>query len=174
MAASTQISLEEYLQTSYEPDAEYVDGEIEERNVGEYDHSTVQFQMTLWFHEHRKEWGVRSIQEQRTKLTSRRVRIPDVSVFRRDLPIEQVFTHPQLIAIEVLSPEDRQSRMQQRIQDFIDFGVRNIWVIDPKKRIGWDCSDGNWTRKERFEVADSAIYLSLDELFAKIDEDERD
>ena len=76
------------------------------------------------------------------------MRIPDVSVFGRELPIEQVFAYPQLIAIEVLSPEDRHSRVQQRDQEFIDFGVNNIWVIDPKKRIGWDCSDGNWIRKE--------------------------
>ncbi len=174
MATATQIPLEEYLRTSYEPDAEYVDGEIEERNVGEYDHGTVQFQLTSWFHQHRKEWGVRAVQEQRTLLNPRRVRIPDVSVFRRDLPIEQVFTYPQLIAIEVLLPEDRQSRVQQRIQDFIDFGVAHIWVIDPKKRIGWECSDGNWIRKERFEVAGTPIYLSLDELFLRIDEDEAD
>ncbi len=174
MATSTQISLEEYLHTSYEPDAEYVDGEIEERNVGEYDHGTVQGAVLFWFYQHRREWRLRSVIEQRTLLSPKRVRIPDVSVFSRDLPIEQVFTYPQLIAIEVLSPEDRQSCVQQRIQDFIDFGVKNIWVIDPKKRIGWDCSDGNWTRRERFEVAGSAIYLSLNELFLKIDEDEAD
>ena len=174
MAVSTQISLEEYLHTSYDPDAEYVDGEIEERSVGEWDHNVVQGFVWLWFIEHNKKWRTRAVLEQRTLLTPRRVRIPDVSVFRRELPIEQVFTYPQLIAIEVLSPEDRQSRLQSRIQDFIDFGVENIWVIDPKKRMGWDCSDGNWTRKERLEVAGSAIYLSLDEVFARIDEDEAD
>lgn len=172
MAALTQISLEEYLHTVYRPDVEYVDGEIEERNVGEYDHSTVQFEMTRWFREHGKVWKIRAIQEQRTLLNVRRVRIPDVSVSRRELPIEQVFVTPQLVAIEVLSPEDRQSRLQQRIQDFIDFGVENIWVVDPKKRIGWNCSDGNWSRAERFEVAGTPIYMSLNELFARIDEDE--
>jgi Uma2 family endonuclease len=62
--------------------------------------------------------------------------------------------------------------MEQRIEDFIAFGVQNIWIIDPKKRIGWDCSDGNWSRKERFEVDGSPIYLALDDLFRTIDEDE--
>jgi len=52
--------------------------------------------------------------------------------------------------------------------------VPNIWVVDPKTRAGWDCSDRNWVRKERFEVANSPIYLSLPELFAKIDEDNAD
>lgn len=172
MTTSTQISLDEYLHTSYEPDAEYVDGKIEQRNVGEYDHNIVQLAVLFGFHAHNKQWGIRSVQEQRTLLGPRRVRIPDVSVFRRELPIEQVFTSPQLIAIEVLSPEDRHSRMEQRIEDFIAFGVQNIWIIDPKKRIGWNCSDGNWSRQERFEVDGSPIYLALDDLFRTIDEDE--
>ena len=40
--ATVQISLEEYLQTSYHPDCDYVDGEVQERNWGEFDHATVQ------------------------------------------------------------------------------------------------------------------------------------
>lgn len=172
MTIATHISIEEYLRTQYEPDAEYIDGEIEERNVGEYDHNVVQMAILLWFHRNAKEWKVRVVQEQRTRLSMTRVRIPDVSVFSRDLPIEQFFTRPQLIAVEVLSPEDRHSRMQEKIQDYIAFQVPNIWIVDPKGRIGWDCSDGNWIRRERFKVADSPIYLSLDELFRELDEAE--
>ena len=36
MAASTLVSLEEYLSTSYEPDREYVNGELVERCVGKF------------------------------------------------------------------------------------------------------------------------------------------
>jgi Uma2 family endonuclease len=108
------------------------------------------------------------LQEQRTRLRSGNVRLPDVSVFPRDLPIEQVYTRAQLIVIEVLSPEDRQSKVQERIADYIDFGVANIWFVDPKKRIGWDCTSGDWIRKHRFEVEESPIYLSLDELFCQV------
>lgn len=169
MATSAQISITEYLHSTFEPDAEYVNGEIEERNVGEYDHNAVQKAILLWFDQHDKEWRTRSVQEQRTGLRSGNVRLTDVSVFKRDLPIEQVYTRPQLIAIEVLSPEDRQSKVQEKIADYIDFGVTNIWVIDPKKRIGWDCTSGDWIRKERFEVAVSAIYPSLNELFRQVD-----
>jgi Uma2 family endonuclease len=93
-------------------------------------------------------------------------------VFSRDLPVEQVFTRPQLIAIEVLSPEDRHSRMDKKIRNYLDFGVPHVWVVDPGSRVGWDCSDGNWVRKERFEVAEGPIYLSLKELFAELDEAE--
>jgi Uma2 family endonuclease len=142
--------------------------------VGEYDHNVVQMAILFWFHQQGREWRIRSIQEQRTKVASTKVRIPDVCVFSRDVPIEQVFTRPQLIAIEVLSPEDRHARINERLNNFRDFGVPNVWVVDPETRTGWDCSDGNWVRKERFEVANSPIYLSLPELFAKIDEDNAD
>ncbi len=174
MGTATQVSLQSYLTTSYEPDVDYVDGALEERNVGEYDHNMVQRAILIWFYQHEKEWRIRSLQEQRTRVASTRVRIPDVSVFSRDIPIEQVFTRPQLIAIEVLSPEDRHSRIDERLRNFSSFGVPNLWVIDPETRAGWDWRDGNWVRKERFEVANSPIYLSLPELFAKIDEDNAD
>ncbi len=174
MATTAQISIETYLTTSYEPDCDYVDGVLEDRNVGEYDHQVVQMSILFWFHQHGKEWRVRTVQEQRTRVASTRVRIPDVCVFSRDVPIEQVFTRPQLIAIEVLSPEDQRSRIEARMSNFREFGVPNLWVVDPETRAGWDLSDGNWVRKERFEVAGSPIYLSLPELFQRIDEDNAD
>ena len=174
MATTTQIPVETYLSTVYEPDVDYVDGQLEERNVGEYDHNSVQLAIAVWFHEHGKEWKIRSVVEQRTKVGTTRFRIPDVSVFSRSTPVEQVFTSPQLIAIEVLSPEDRHSRIDRKIRDYIEFGVRNIWVVDPQSRAGWDCSAGDWVRKERLEAPGSAVYLSISELFQQIDEDNVD
>lgn len=169
MATAARIPIEQYLRTPYEPDAEFVYGEIEERSVGEYDHNIVQRAILLWFHQHDKEWQTRSIQEQRTRINSDVVRIPDVSVFPRSVPVEPVFSHPQLIVVEVLSPEDRQSRMQIKIEDYRRFGVPHIWIVDPAQRIGWDCSDGNWIRKPRFEVAGSPAYLDLEQLFCELD-----
>jgi Uma2 family endonuclease len=169
MATTARIPIEVYLHSSYEPDAEYVDGGIEERNVGEYDHNAVQKAVLIWFYLHEKEWNIRSIQEQRTRVAATRVRLPDVSVFTRDVPVEQVFTRPQLIAIEVLSPEDRRSKLDEKIADYMQFGVQNIWIIDPKKQLGWDCSMGDWVPAETFSVANTSIYLSLRELFDSID-----
>lgn len=169
MATAARIPIEQYLRTSYEPDAEFVRGEIEERNVGEYDHNVVQWAIVDWFRRHDKEWQTRSLQEQRTRLDSDTVRVPDVSVWARNVLVEPVFSNPQLIVVEVLSPEDRQSRMQAKIEDYRRFGVPHIWVVDPVQRIGWDCSDGNWIRKTRFEVSSKPIYLDLNQLFRDLD-----
>jgi Uma2 family endonuclease len=170
-ATSSFIPLETYLRTSYEPDVEYVDGELEERNVGEFDHNMIQRAVLFWFYLHEKEWGIRSIQEQRTRVDVTKVRLPDVSVFSREIPIEQVFTRPQLIAIEILSPEDRHYRIAGKIKNYMKFGVLNIWIVDSKTREGWDCSNGDWVRTERFEAANTPMYMSLTELFATIDKE---
>jgi Uma2 family endonuclease len=172
MATAARIPIEQYLTTSYEPDVEFVNGEIEERAVGEYDHSVVQRAILLWLHRNDKEWQTRTLQEQRTRLNSDTVRVPDVSVWARSVPVEPVFSNPQLIVVEVLSPEDRHVRMQTRIEDFRRFGVPHIWIVDPARRIGWDCSDGNWTRKDRFEVSGTPIHLDLGQLFRELDEAE--
>lgn len=172
MAASVQISLEEYLRTSFRPDAEYVNGEVEERNLGEYDHSSVQWAITDWFRRHDQAWQTRTLQEQRTRLKTGNVRVSDVAVWERNAPIEPVFSAAPLIAVEVLSPEDRQYRVQARIEDYRKAGVAHIWVVDPSRRVGWDCSDGNWIGKARFEAAGSPAYLDLPALFAALDEAE--
>jgi Uma2 family endonuclease len=83
-----------------------VRGEIQERNVGEYEHSTVQWAILNWFRKHDKAWETRSLQEQWTLYNSENVRVPDVSVWRRKVPVRSVFDQPQLIVVEILSPED--------------------------------------------------------------------
>jgi Uma2 family endonuclease len=55
------ISLEEYLRTSYHPDADYVDGEIEERNLGEYEHARLQYVLAGIFGKNEREWNVRGL-----------------------------------------------------------------------------------------------------------------
>jgi len=174
MATTTYIPVEAYLNTVYEPDVDYVDGQIEERNVGEYDHNLVQLALVNWFNKNGKVWNLRAIQEQRTRTSEKEVYLPDVSVFDRSFHVEQVFRQPYLVAIEVLSPKDRHSRLQEKIEAFKRFGIPCIWVIDPRKRIGWNCSDGNWIQHEEFafRVGTEDQHLVLNEFFRVIDTEE--
>ena len=124
------------------------------------------------FRRHDKEWKTRTTQEQRTILGPEKVRIPDVSVWRREVPVHPVFSQPQLIAIEVLSPEDRHSKVQEKIEDYRGFGVPHIWIVDPIGRVGWNCSNANWTKASRFAIEGTPIHLDLEELFRELDSSE--
>ena len=57
--------------------------------------------------------------------------IPDMCVIRSPRPAERVFDKPPLIWIEILSPEDRPSRFNEKVRELREFGVPNIWLIDP-------------------------------------------
>src|SRR5437763_15388311 len=109
MASRTLISVEEYLRTSYRPDCDYVDGEVLERNLGEYDHSSTQKKLIVYFGHREQTWGIEVVPEQRVQVKPGRFRIPDVCVVL-GRATEQIFTKPPFLCIEVLSPDDRMSR----------------------------------------------------------------
>jgi Uma2 family endonuclease len=135
MAATAQVArvpLDVYLNTAYEPDAEYVDGVIEERPMGEFDHSSWQHALELWFAQHAREWGIRVRPELRIQVAEGNFRIPDVTVLDRNLPVEQVVTHPPIAVFEILSPEDTVTRLLTKLADYERMGIRSILVIDPK------------------------------------------
>ncbi len=136
MATSTLISVEEYLKTVYRPDCDYVDGVVEERNLGEFDHGLVQAKLIAFFMGQAVAKGLLAIPEWRFQITPTRFRIPDVTVVAGK-PNEQILTKPPLLCIEILSPEDRISRVNHRIQEYLDFGVPAVWLVDPAEKTVW-------------------------------------
>jgi hypothetical protein len=71
MATGTLISVSEYLSTSYRPDCDYVDGRVLERNLGEFDHATLQTAVAIWFGNRRHEWNILVVVEQRVQVSQR-------------------------------------------------------------------------------------------------------
>ena len=112
------VSLEEYLSTVYEPDCDFVDGTLEERNVGTWGHGRLQFKIGGYFLTHYEPQGMRMVPELRFRVTPNRIRIPDLCVYLTD-PEEEVPSTPPFLCIEILSPEDRMSRVEVRINDFL-------------------------------------------------------
>ena len=167
MATYTQISLEQYLNTSYRPDCEFIDGTVQERNVGKWEHSRIQFWLAVWFGNHEAEWGVMGSTEQRTRVAQSRVRIPDlVLVSREEQP--EVLVKPPVLVVETLSPDDTYSAMRERVTDYQRMGVRTIWIIDPKTQTGQMCAGDIWTTARTLHVPETAIYVALDDLFQSL------
>lgn len=166
------ISVREYLRTSYSPDCEYVDGRIEERHVGEKGHSILQTFLAFLFRLHRKEWGIEVFAELRTHVARTRFRIPDVLVTRSRVRFEHVLESPPLIAIEVLSPDDRLSDLQEKIAEYVAFGVEHIWIFDPERRIVWTADGAGLHRVEGdvLTVPGTPIRVVLGEVFAELDQ----
>jgi len=131
------VSVEEYLHTDYSPDCDYVDGVLVERNVGEIPHAKAQRKLVIHFFLHEKQWNGFALQECRVQISSTRFRVPDVCVVIGAEPEGRFLTTPPFLCIEVLSPEDRLSRTQQKIDDYLRFGVPYVWLVDPYERRAW-------------------------------------
>jgi len=168
MASTTLISVNDYLKTSYRPDCDFVDGRIEERNVGEHDHAALQAALILWFGQHQREWNIEVLPEQRIQISATRFRIPDICLVSLEHVVEQILTKPPVACIEILSPEDTLRRMQERISDYQQFGVRNIWIIDPATQRGYDCRPNGWLDAREFGVPNTPIRLVLADIFSRM------
>jgi len=152
MSAATQVSLSVYLNTSYEPDCEYIDGALEERNVGKRKHSQLQGLLTSWLLSATKGQGWDVLVEQRVQISRSRVRIPDICVVPAD-DRDEVVQHPPALWVEILSPEDRWRRVQRKLVDVLQFGVPTVWIIDPYERKAWMATPEHGT----VEVPDGAL-----------------
>ena len=160
-AVSAQVPLEVYLRSSgYEPDAEYVDGKIEERPMGEFDHAAWQLAIIKWFLRHEEEWNIDVLPELRVQAAPTRFRVPDVTVLDRSLPVEQIITHPPIAVFDVLSPEDTFSRLKRKLEDYRTMGIPHIWVIDPEDGSFSRYEDSQLNRREFF--SDPARGINFD------------
>ncbi len=169
MAAATQIvPLSEYLETTYRPDCDYVDGELRERNVGKWQHARIQFLLTAWFAQHEFIWNAIGRTELRMRVFPTRTRIADLASVRPG-PQPDVLVEPPLLVIEILSPDDTYSELQERSRDYQSMGVETIWIIDPKTRTGRMCLGPEWIAAERLELPGAPIHVNLPTLFRQLD-----
>jgi Uma2 family endonuclease len=117
----TLVSVEEYLNTSYEgPDREYLDGRIVERNLGEKDHSRPQRKLIVFFASLEKTLGTFAFPEQRVQVKATRFRVPDVCIYVGAEPDEQIFRTPPFVWI-----------IDPRSQRAYTYSLENGFVMQP-------------------------------------------
>jgi len=173
-AHTPYLSVDDYLAHTYRPEVDYVDGHLEERNLGEYDHSTLQFAVARVLHSNRHAWHIRVAVELRVQTSPGRFRVPDVAVLSADGPKEQIVRRPPLLCLEVLSPEDTLRRMLDRVQDYFTMGVPEVWIFDPQQRQVMVCAPGGFITQRAsglLELAGTPIVLDIAEVFSALDED---
>jgi Uma2 family endonuclease len=172
MATNVVIPVSEYLRTSYSPDCDYVDGEVQERNMGETDHSDLQSQLLELLRTPTNKAYFRANSEVRVQVGATRFRVPDVCLRRIAAPKEQIVRTPPLLCIEVLAPEDRMSRMREKVRDYLDMGVVEVWVVDGEARSIMVFAGTTMVEHTSGELAvpETPIVLALSDIFKVLDE----
>lgn len=137
MAKATLVPVDEYLASSPSPDCDFVDGILLERNVGEKSHSEYQGGLYAYFRARRKTLNLFPYVEWRVQVSPERFRIPDVCLVPGPEPEEEILSRPPLVCVEILSPADTVQALRERIDDYLAFGVRYVWVLDPHTHRLW-------------------------------------
>ena len=167
MGTKTLMSVEEYLHTSFDgADREYLDGEVVERNMGNDSHSAVQVEFAFRFRLHKDRTGLQVRTELRHRVSEKRFRIPDVAVFEGK-PGQQVPSTPPLVAIEILSPDDRIGYIIPKLEEYRAWGVPHIWVADPEDRKCFTYGEPGLHEVTEFRLPQYEIVLTLTDIFGE-------
>ena len=164
MNTTTSVSVEEYLSTAYSPDVDYVDGSLEDRNVGEKPHSKAQRKLILLL-EKASAGKICVWPEQRIQVLSTRYRVVDVCATIGE-PVEDIFTAPPFICIEVLSRCDSMTTIQEKLDDYLTFGVPHIWIFDPRRRKAFSYGEEGLVQiVDAFITQSPEVVLPINDLF---------
>jgi Uma2 family endonuclease len=165
------VSVEEYLSMVFEHDCEYVDGAIEERDLGEFEHAYVQGILIGLFLKNREQWGVYPLPEQRVQTQQMHFRVPDITILREGTKREGIITHPPLLVIEVQSPDVPLRKTELKAMEYRQFGIEHVWVIDPYARVAYRGAETGLelVRTGELTIPGTPIRLVPDDLFSELD-----
>jgi len=168
MAVKTLVTLDDYLATSYDgTDREFVEGEVVERSMPNKKHSALQARLIeIVYDLKRAGLPFRCYPELRHRLSQSLVRIPDVVIFAGPEPEEEVPTVPPLVAVEILSPDDRATLVLEKLRDYDQFGAEQIWLIDPEKQELYSYSHGTLSQVREFVISEYAVTISHETIFS--------
>ncbi len=141
MTATTKLTLEQFLaQPERKPYREYVDGEVTEKPMPTGAHAIIQRLLSFIFTVYlREQPGGDAGSEIRCVFRTagtRRSYVPDfVYVGPERMRARRGPQHgPPDLAVEILSRDDRPSRITAKVTYYLQHGVRLVWLIDPRAR----------------------------------------
>jgi len=164
MGAKTGLSVEEYLHTSFpDLDREYRDGELVERSLPDYLHGKTQLLLAGFFAALRKQLSIFPCTETRMKIRTGRYAIPDLAVFWPEEP-PRVPETPPLIAIEILSLDDRLAEVRDKLEEYKAWGVAHVWLVDPQSRRMYTCETG-LVEAQSLKISELGVEITGPDIF---------
>ena len=140
--------------------------------MGEQPHSILETAVGAFFFNRRRHFRIRVLTEQRMRIAPRRYRVPGICVYKEPAPRDTIFSTPPFIVIEILSPEDRVSRVRKKIDEYLSFGVSYVWLVDPERRRAdvYTASSIYEAKDGVLRTEDPSIAVPLAELFEALDD----
>ena len=137
MAATSRLTLDEFLRLEEtEPASEYACGEAFQKPMPNRPHSAIQLFLGAMLFPFLSQTKLgRAFTEFRCIFGPpgrERTYVPDLTyVARERLTADLYLQGPPDLAIEILSPDQHMAHFLDKIQFYLLYGVRLVWVIDP-------------------------------------------
>ena len=137
-----KVSLSEFLQLpETEPPREYIDGEIIPKPMPQGEHSAIQTELASAINSALKSQRIaRAFNELRCTFGGRSI-IPDLAVFsweriprKENGSIANLFEIAPDWTIEILSPDQNQTKVTKNILHCLKYNSKMGWLIDPEER----------------------------------------
>ena len=172
MATPVLIPVQEYLNTTYRPDCDYINGEVRERNAGEKQHGVLQGLLTAIFLNHLDTWRLLPVTEQRVQVSPTSYRIPDLCLVQQENAAEAIVRVAPVLCVEILSRNQTLNDMADRVKDYLGMGVQDIWVFDPVEHAAWiGAKEGFFPAESgHLTIGSTAVRIELDDLFIRLDQ----
>jgi Uma2 family endonuclease len=171
--AAAKLNRERFraLYAGRKPHYELLDGEAFQKPLPTRLHSILQFVLSVML----KELGFKSRPELTLAISESWEPTPDVCGILG--PEEDPYPSQAVaVAIEVLAPEDRFTRVIQKCRRYAEWGVPDILVYDPVGRDAWywDAAAGDLIRiHEIYKFRSRPVELVQSELFRRFDDELR-
>lgn len=130
------LSFDEYLYLEDRDDCEFVNGLLEPRYRGSGQHSRMLSRLIVELGRTEQHTGIRVFPSIDIFTRPTCLRIADLAVTLGCIN-EERFVTPPFLCVEILSPEDEMSKVEARLQEFLNMGVPFVWLIDPVTYLAW-------------------------------------
>lgn len=147
---TASLTLEAWIKRYDHAPFEYINGEHRPLMPTVYLHSKLIRRLFLWLYQHCVANGLGEVFSETAFVLTydahgvRGSRVPDVMVITTDRWQQYLAETPDVnnkpiilvpdIVVEVVSPNDSYSDLQDKITHYVDDGVQLVWVVDPQKR----------------------------------------
>lgn len=168
--ARSQIGVEEYLDLAFDdrPEPDYVDGEVVERALPTPIHSQIQVLLGILFAPLLTRVRLILMSELRVRIAARRFRVIDFAIYRDARPEGRYATTPAFVAIEIISLDDRHSRVTARLEDCRRWGVPHVWLVDPQLKRLYEYTEAGLLQYPALRLPEFDFEISAQELFKDV------
>src|SRR5579871_1566524 len=164
MASKAPITAEQYLTTHFEREPELVHGELVERPSPTFSHGDIQLELGSRLRVLARIHGLFRGVEVRVKIEDDLFRIPDIAMWSE--PPGEVPSHPPLLIVEIASPDDRLIDMLIKFGEYANWGVPNLWLIEPTLKEFRIYDRGSLQRVDQLELQQFGFSITAADLFA--------